>query len=234
MKSALEVHPIQTKIIRVLLFNPEAKFAKLNADHVSSDQFSFHLKALVDSGLLIKIGKNYELTPTGKEFGNRLDTEQPTVQLEKQAKVSVLVVCTKPSPRGQVFLIQKRLKQPYFGFHGFPGGKVKLGETLYEAAERELMEEVGLTGQLKITGYRHKMDYSPEGNLLEDKNFFVFRATNLKGKYQEKFEGGQNIWLTEKEILALPKIFDAVGETIIFAKSRKLSFIEKKYIVSGF
>lgn len=41
---------------------------------------------------------------------------------------------------GKVLLVQRR-KQPDSGFWGFPGGHVELGETVFQAAERELREE---------------------------------------------------------------------------------------------
>jgi ADP-ribose pyrophosphatase YjhB (NUDIX family) len=41
---------------------------------------------------------------------------------------------------GKVLLVQRR-KQPDSGLWGFPGGHVELGETVFQAAERELREE---------------------------------------------------------------------------------------------
>lgn len=45
---------------------------------------------------------------------------------------------------GQVLLVQ-RANPPDAGFWGFPGGKIEFGETLLGAAERELLEETGVT-----------------------------------------------------------------------------------------
>jgi 8-oxo-dGTP diphosphatase len=45
--------------------------------------------------------------------------------------------------RDKVLLIQ-RAKKPYFGMWSLPGGRLESGETAEQAAEREILEEVGL------------------------------------------------------------------------------------------
>ncbi|MEZ5882333.1 MAG: NUDIX domain-containing protein [Paracoccaceae bacterium] len=55
--------------------------------------------------------------------------------------VAVLAVVIRG---GRVLLVQ-RANPPDAGLWGFPGGKVEFGETLEQAAERELLEETGVT-----------------------------------------------------------------------------------------
>ncbi len=59
-------------------------------------------------------------------------------------RVGVSVLCHRD---GAALLI-KRGKPPYKDHWSLPGGLVELGETLLAAAERELLEETGLTADL--------------------------------------------------------------------------------------
>ncbi|MCA9448942.1 MAG: NUDIX hydrolase [Candidatus Omnitrophica bacterium] len=45
--------------------------------------------------------------------------------------------------QGDRFLLVKRGRAPSLGEYAFPGGRVEAGETLEEAARRELLEETG-------------------------------------------------------------------------------------------
>jgi 8-oxo-dGTP pyrophosphatase MutT (NUDIX family) len=230
-----EVHPIQINILKTLLYQPEVKFSDLNPEKVSSDHFSFHIKKVLESGLVEKTNEGlYRLTAKGKEFANRFDTDSAKVVLERQAKLGVLVICVKEEGRERKYLVQQRLKQPYYGFHGFMTGKVKWGETVDETAARELEEETGLQGSLLLLGVKHKMDYSQTGDLLEDKFFFIYRVTNTTGTLVESFPGGKNMWLVKEEIKKLPDLYDGVDESIEVVDKGVLVFIEKKYIVSKY
>jgi predicted transcriptional regulator len=179
MSIEIKVHPVQATILRVLLFNTEAKFSELNTQQMSTDHFNFHVKKLLELGLIEKQKNLYNLTTKGKEFANRFDTDDNTI--ERQAKVSVLVAAIKMEGGKKKYLVQQRLKQPFYGDWGRVGGKVRWGETIYETAVRELKEETGLNGEVRLTGVFHKMDYNEDGLLLEDKFFYSFCATKTHG-----------------------------------------------------
>lgn len=216
-----------------LIFDPVLSFSKLNRKKVPSDHFNFHLKQLVIWNLVEK-GENgkYKLTIKGKEFANRMDTEKKIY--EKQAKIGVLICLTRIKKGKTEYLIQQRLKEPYFGFYGFITGKVSLGETVFETAEKELKEETNLSAKLELKSISHKMDYSNKKTLQEDKFFFVFKADKPKGRLKSKFKGGRNVWLDRKSIMKFKKIYKDVHKLLDIIEGKRITFFEKKYIEEGF
>jgi ADP-ribose pyrophosphatase YjhB (NUDIX family) len=232
MNTETTLHPAQVQILRVLLFSTEVRFSDMNVTGLSNDHFTFHLKTLVDSGLIEKHGQHYALTPRGKEFANRFDTDAAVI--ERQPKLGVAIVCTKETHRGREYLTQERLKQPYYGYVGFITGKIRWGETVEETAARELMEETGMTATFHMKYIKHKMDYDENGLLLEDKFFIFFHALNPKGELRTEFEGGRNSWKTLDEIKATDKLFDGVDDSCRMVDAEHLCFIERKYSVKGY
>ncbi len=234
MKKELKLHPIQSEILKELIFKPKESFNKLNASKISNDSFNFHLQSLVKSGLIEKKEGKYCLTAIGKEFANRLNVEDENPQIEKQAKIGVLIFAVKKEGGITKYLLQQRLKHPYFGYFGGVGGKLKIGETIIEAAHREFKEEAGLSGKLIFCGVNHKTDFSKQGELLEDKLFFVFKATSLKGKLVQEFQGGKNVWFSLAKIKKLDKLFPDVLDKIKMIENKKISFSENQYFVDEF
>lgn len=218
MAHEVKIHDAQVAILRELLFHPEAGYAQMQKPTgLTSDHFNFHITRLIDLGLVVKVKKgSYKLSQKGKEYANKLDTDANTI--ERQPKVAVILAIQDSNGR---WLFQQRLKNPYFGFWGFPSGKIRWGETIKETAIRELDEETGLTADLRIAGLYHEIVRSSEtAEILEDKQFFLVHCTNPHGDFKVDFEGGHNEWRNEDEVIGKEKHFDSVEIEIDMANGK--------------
>lgn len=229
MAHEAKIHETQTTILRELLFLPSARFSDLRKKtSLESDYFKFHLTRLVEVGYIKKLSSGeYKLTPLGKEYANKLDTDRNAI--EHQPKSAVIIV-VRDSKR---LLVQERLKHPYFGFWGYPGGKIRWGETILEAAARELKEETGLAATMKYQGVYHEHVRSAETDeILEDKIFHIISARLPKGTLLERFEGGRNVWMTVQALNELTKKYLSTDiETSIGLG--KATFVEKTQVYTN-
>lgn len=130
MSLEVKIHEAQTLILRELLFLPYAGFAELQKPTgLSSDHFNFHIGRLVELELIEKVDRGkYSLSPRGKEYANRLDTDDNTI--ERQPKSAVILALERTHKGEQQFLFQERLKNPYFGYWGLPSGKIRWAKRL--------------------------------------------------------------------------------------------------------
>jgi ADP-ribose pyrophosphatase YjhB (NUDIX family) len=227
MSHEVNVHQAQTAILRELLFKPEASFSSLQKIvALDSDHFKFHIKRLLETGYITKNpnGK-YSLNSKGKEYANKLDTDLGVI--ERQPKSAVIIVLQNEVDE---VLVQERLKHPYFGFWGYPGGKIRWGETIIEAGARELLEETNLSATLAYKGVYHEHVKSTEtGEQLEDKIFHILSGRKVSGKLREKFEGGRNAWMKIDELSSIKKKYASCDiETKIGIGNE--SFVEKTQV----
>lgn len=200
MSLEVKIHDAQTVILRELLFHPSAGFAELQkSTGLSSDHFNFHISRLVELGLVEKLARgHYRLSAKGKEYANRLDTDDNTI--ERQPKTAVILAIEREGKNGTEYLFQERLKNPYFGYWGLPSGKIRWGETVLETAMRESLEETGLEADFEVAGVYHEhVRIDDDNEMTEDKIFFVCNGKNPRGEFLEEFEGGRNKWMTFDE-----------------------------------
>lgn len=215
MSHEVTLHQAQASILRELLFHPQADFSALQkSTELSSDHFNFHISRLIEVGLVEKISRGqYRLTAHGKEYANRLDTDTNTV--ERQPKTAVIIAIERIRDGRTEYVFQERLKNPYYGFWGFPSGKMRWGETIVQAAEREALEETGLTADFRIASVYHEHAFEAEsGELLEDKIFFVALGSNSQGELVEAFEGGRNAWLDKDAVMRKQKKYVSVEKEL--------------------
>ena len=85
--------------------------------------------------------------------------------------------------RNEEVLLVKRKRAPYKGQWSIPGGKQELGETVTQAARRELMEETGVeVNELTLIDVIDIIVPDEEGNILYHYIVADYRAHWLSGE----------------------------------------------------
>ena len=128
--------------------------------------------------------------------------------------VSVAVV------RGKTVLLVKRARAPSKGLYAYPGGKVEPGETLPQAAARELWEETGL----EAIDYRPLRDIHIDGsgeNHAVDYLLTVFGAVYVGGEPVANDDAETAAFYTLAEMADMPlagDVFSVAEELLVPAR----------------
>jgi len=126
-------------------------------------------------------------------------------------KPNILIIVVCGLVNNEKILLLKRNNDPYKDHWVMPGGKLKFGETLDEAAVREFFEETGIKATCKaIKGLNNEvlMSQDPENKKFEKVNhFFIFVAEleSVETKFKESDEGELR-WFDINEIDKLKMI----------------------------
>jgi ADP-ribose pyrophosphatase YjhB (NUDIX family) len=102
-------------------------------------------------------------------------------------------------------LLAARGKPPGEGLYSLPGGRVEPGETLGEAALRELREEVGV--EAKLIGFVQPVeviDRDAQGRVSRHIVIAAHAARWVSGEPQTGPEARDVRWVTESDIAHLP------------------------------
>lgn len=197
----------QMVIVNNLTFKEKARFAELNTEQLTTDQFNYHLKALMKHKIIEKDEENfYALTFKGRSFSS--DTDIYNLKIEKQSKIHVAPVCIKMFGKQKKYLLHRRTKHPYFGWMGIPTGKTKWGHSYEDEVIRELEEETGLTGNPTLKVILHsRMKLRSTDKIEDDRVFYYYRIDDIQNELITKTIEGENYWLSIDEIKSEKNIF---------------------------
>ena len=198
----IKLHQYQKEILKKLTTEHFLKFNDLIIDGLESEHMNYHLKKLLEYNFVQKIQDGYTLTDLGKDYTNLLDDNVEIV--EKQPKNSIVINGMRLNSQGEIeYLLNKRLRHPYYGKVGRLTGKVRFGETFEEAAKRELYEETGLTAkEFRLESVYRKIRRREDGEFVQDVVFYIFDVLDFSGELILKTPFQENFWKTEREVKA--------------------------------
>lgn len=191
-------HEIRDDILRKLMHTPGMLFNDLwgkDTCEVRSNKFAYHLKLMCDAGLIEKKQEKYYLSSQGKSLAVFIDGE--TGKKEKQPLVNIVMVVYD----GDKILLHQRLKEPFYGYYGFPGAKLKFGETILDCAKRELKEETNLDADVELVGMMNCHTFN-DGELSYHHTQFIIKCTNPKGELKTEDREGTFVWASKEEVLS--------------------------------
>lgn len=194
-----KIHPFQKELIHKLASVDKARFNDLLIDGLESEHMNYHLKKLLALKFVRKLDDLYLLTNIGKDYLNLLDDQVKII--EKQPKTSVLLHVIRKDRKGKVEqLVSRRSIHPYMGKVGRLTGKVRFGETMKEAAERELYEETGLKAESFILEeVYHKIRLDQNNIAVQDVLFYRFFITGISGSFIKRTPVQENLWVRSED-----------------------------------
>ncbi len=107
--------------------------------------------------------------------------------------------------KGDAVLLVRRANPPSQGVWAIPGGRVRLGETLQAAAEREILEETGVV--IRANAPVLVYDVIQKDDRGEVKYHYVIvdlAADYVSGEPKAGDDAAEARWITAKELARIP------------------------------
>ncbi len=201
-------HPTEKSILLKLIHTPEAGYNELWNKEGESNAFAYHIKKLEEQGLVFKKENGrYSLTQEGKK--QSAFVEGDTGEKAAFPTMTVLMLVKKNNQ----FLCHLRLKEPFYGYWGFPAGKINFGQNLYDCATRDLQEEAGLIAkEWTLKALEQVKTYNEHNELIFHHYIFHVFTEQFTGELKTQTHKARNEWLTldeykQKNIFPSEKFF---------------------------
>ncbi len=132
-----------------------------------------------------------------------------------------IVGCLAVVRRGNKVLLAERSLPPGIGKWGFPGGMQELGETLFECAQRELIEETGIMAEpASVLTAIESIRQDEKGKIMTHFTLVCVLLDWHQGEGEPIEDARQVRWLTPAKAEALDTFPDAVPVMRLALSSR--------------
>ncbi|NPE26936.1 NUDIX domain-containing protein [Methanococcoides sp. SA1] len=193
------------EILRKLMHVPKMGFNELWGNEGESNKFAYHLRVLVEDGLVCKDDEKYCLTNGGKRFCAYI--EGGSGKKSRFPLLGILaVIYDEVEDR---YLVMKRTKEPFYGVWGLVGGKMGFDDYIEECGRREILEETGLECDVELKGIFSSKTYCGE-ELGYNHQMFVVLGRNPRGELKKGGREGDGVWMSLGEIEGLDSFPDVV------------------------
>ncbi len=197
------IKDIEKRILTSLMYNPQQTFNELWHKDGRSNTFAYHLKMVEKKRQVEKLesGK-YQLTEEGKKNIVHLEGDNGSVCEAPIIAVIALIV------KDNRYLMTHRAKEPFYGYWGLPGGKLRSNNYVLEQATESIRKETGLDCDVELKGLFSSKTYV-DNQFSYNHQLFIVKATNPKGTLLKETKKGINKWVAEKDVekmLTLPNI----------------------------
>ncbi len=219
ISETIDTKNIQQRILRDLQYQPNLSFNRLWNKQGESNTFAYHLRVLEKKGLVRKTNKGeYSLTTNGKKHVAYISEEDGSF-----CEFPVVAVITIIFDKNKV-LLTHRTKEPFYGYWGLHGGKLRSKNYILEQARESILKETGLSCNVCLKGLFSSKTYINNAFAFNHQ-LFIIQATNPKGKLIVKTKKGVNKWFVKKEISKL-HILPNAPTLVAIAQGKKFRWVE--------
>lgn len=184
----------QLYILTHLLKTNGAKYTSMRPVEVENDLFYYHLKFLLDAGLIYKADGLYFLSEKGKKLVTDDVPIDAAGEIYNLFRVNTLSCVLKKVDGKLKILSQMRKCHPFYGNIGIIGGPVNKGFTIEESASHQVKKETGMDVQFKEAGLIRHLRYTSSGDLFSDHFHHVCVAVITEGEPEADNDFGVHFW----------------------------------------
>lgn len=136
------VHPKRKRMFEVFLHHNIVKFNVIEKETgFRSNEVAYLLNQFIREGVIKKNQELYQLGEHAEQF--------VPFFVQSMENLSPLPVVLIAYRHGEKILVLRRTKKPYLDYWGLPGGRIRVHETIEEAASRIMHEKAFVHGAYK-------------------------------------------------------------------------------------